>query len=228
MNIKEKTNNVPVWILISAVVLLTGLLVFGSGFTQARAAGGTCKVKILDKCLVDFAQDLKDVQSELEALELGEPEPETFGGFVGPERFNEIESLNGNEYRYFGSQFVQGSTTVFSMFVPFASSTVDIVCAVNVASTSITTWTLATTLDNNDNHSTNTPIFTTEIAADGDAIIQFHSTTSSQSLTTGTSTSNFLILSVKGGVSGAEETAGTSPAPGFVPEGNCSAVINVI
>ena len=78
----QKVKNNILWISLTAVALLiVGTLVVGNA--TARADGGTCKVKILDKCIVDWANELKDVQDELNQSGLGDNEP-SFSAFVGP------------------------------------------------------------------------------------------------------------------------------------------------
>ena len=217
---KTKRNSLNVWMLVTAVVILMGFLVVGSGFSKARADGGSCVIKVGDTCLLDVLRELKGVVEVV-----ADPEP-TFGSIgVSGDRFNSTETLNGNRHDYKGARFVQGTTTVFSMLMPFASTTLDVACAINIASSSETIWTLATTLDNNDNHSTTSELASILVIADGDALLQYHSSTTAP--ITGTSTSNFLVLSVKGGVSGADETAGTGGS-GFIPLGGCSVDMNIL
>lgn len=148
----------------------------------------------------------------------------SLGASPGPERFNEFESINGNLHFYYGGRFTQGTTTVFSAPIPTATSTVSVACSILTASSTATIWTLAETLNFQDNHATTTELASIVIAADQPGFLLYNATTTVMS--TGETSRNHLILSVSGGVSGADETAGTGGS-GFVPVGSCSYDFNI-
>lgn len=140
--------------------------------------------------------------------------PQNLGAVVGPDIFVPFLNVNGAQTHYYGERFVSATNTVWR-FQTNANATTsnEVLCRINVASTSATIWTLA---ESDGGYATTTAYVDQLVGADTQADLLYLGTTT---LTTPPNTT--LILSVSGGVSGEDEFSGVL-SPGFAPEGSCN------
>jgi len=130
------------------------------------------------------------------------------GAVVGPEHTFLDTNENGVPVRQYGARFAQGTTTVWRMVTQNATTTPSILCYVDVASSSATVWTLA--VSDAGGFATSTVYEETAVAADAKSTFGFEATTTSQTDFDALqiAPNSTWILSVKGLISGADETSG--------------------
>ncbi len=147
--------------------------------------------------------------------------PDSLGASPGPEDTFNDKIQNGRFERNFGGRFTQATNTVFTVISPNATTTPSILCNVDIASTSATTWTIAESVGG---FATTTVYLDIDIAAnEKDSFGFMASSTAAGSVgdLIEFAPNTTFIVSVKGGITGSEETAGTL-AGGFVPVGYCA------
>jgi len=153
----------------------------------------------------------KTVRAVKESLDLGS---QVGPDLVGPA--NEL-TFNGALLKSYSGN-IAASTTGFITFPPVnASSTVDFVCDMQVATSAASVATIAASTGG---YATTTRLSDIAFAAGAGGTISYLGSSTTDVVAAGTSTAH--ILSLQGIISGAEETAGTYPVPGYSPVGHCT------
>lgn len=143
---------------------------------------------------------------------------EILGSVTGPEDSFTDRGFNGRFERNFGSRVAIGTTTLFRVVSPAATTTGFINCSVTHASTSATILTLA----NSTGGFATTTNLTAEPTTAGNGVelsYEFGSTTGAALPPNQT-----IILSATHLIDGATETNGAT-APGAIPLGHCSGTL---
>ena len=216
---KVQSFKIALGVFLALALLAVGVTTFG--VYQARADGGTCRVKIADICLGEFKAGVEEIQDFL-----GEPEP-TFGAVSGPDTYFEYNGEN-DVRRYSRRQTMkQATTTLCSFIAPAGASSTPAFASANFSFASTSATTVAFYKSLGDPTATTTilsPI--TAIAANNDGA-GFASSTQSLAgsdtlqdyvFTTG----NVLNVSLVGGDSG--EIDATGGFAGLVPVGICQVI----
>ena len=150
------------------------------------------------------------------------------GSAAGPEDTFQDRALNGVFMRTMGSAIQQGTTTGFVLATPNATTTPDLLCHVELASsTVIVQYSIS---DSANGYSSSTVITTGSIAAGAKATFGFKatSTAATQGDVLQIAPNRYLLLSFQGGIGplGAPEGTDGAPSPNFAPTGYCNATLN--